>query len=89
MNNIEIGKKYFEYSNISDFDKITELFSEAFTYSFQNTWLYLGAENIISMQREFHLSFESLNWKVIDMQEENLELLKLILNLLEWRMESK
>lgn len=70
MENIEIAQNYFEYSNMSDFDKIAELFSSTSTYSSQNTWLYLGKVDIIKMQQVFHKSFESLNWNTIDVTEE-------------------
>ena len=70
MNNIDIAKQYFAVSNISDFNKIAELFSETSTYSSQNTGLYLWVRNIIEMQKWFHGSFEKLNWKVLEFVEE-------------------
>ncbi len=70
MKNIEIAQKYFEYSNMSDFNKITELFSETSTYSSQNTWLYLWVVSIIEMQKRFHGSYEYLNWNIINIKEE-------------------
>ncbi len=69
LTNIEIAKKYFEVSNQSDFDAIGKLFTHSTTYSSQNTGLYLGVEDILAMQRSYHGSFQSLNWKINDIQE--------------------
>jgi len=41
MTNIQIALKYFEVSNVSNFEEIEKLFHENITYSSQNTGLYL------------------------------------------------
>jgi hypothetical protein len=76
MENIKIAQKYFEVSNISDFDQICELFSETSTYSSQNTGLYLWTHDIIEMQKWFHASFENLNWEIKEIQEEKAGIIK-------------
>jgi len=70
MNNTQIALKYFEVSNQSDFEEIEKLFHENITYSSQNTGLYLWVQDILEMQKNFHGSFESLDWKILNSQEE-------------------
>ncbi len=69
MTALEIAKLYFELSNKSDFDGISKLFTDTTTYSSQTTGIYLGVEDIIKMQREFHGNFSALNWKVNSVKE--------------------
>jgi ketosteroid isomerase-like protein len=64
MTPTQLTKHYFEVSNKSDFTEIEKLFTENATYSSQNTGLYLGIDDIVDMQRNFHRSFEKLEWKV-------------------------
>jgi hypothetical protein len=70
MENTQITQKYFEYSNLSDFEKIAGLLSHTSTYSSQNTGLYVWVDAIIKMQEVFHNSFESLHWNTIQALEE-------------------
>ena len=70
MTPIETALSYFEVSNISDFDRISELFTESSTYSSQNTGLYVWIDDIIAMQKTFHNSFERLNWEIKSISEE-------------------
>lgn len=69
MTNLEIAKRYFELSNKSDFNGISELFIPTTTYSSQNTGLYLGKDNIIAMQKTFHDKFSSLRWRINSAEE--------------------
>lgn len=69
MSSLEIAKLYFELSNKSDFEGIEELLTESTTYSSKNTGIYLGAEDIMKMQREFHGSFKSLGWTITSSSE--------------------
>lgn len=69
MTYLEIAQLYFELSNESDFGGIEKLFAETATYSSQNTGLYAGKANILTMQREFHGKFKSLNWQVNSVEE--------------------
>ena len=66
---IEVAKKYFDLSNESDLDEVKKLFSYTTTYSSQTTGIYLGVEDIISMQRDFHGKFEQLHWTVNSIEE--------------------
>ena len=72
MNNTQIALKYFEVSNVSNFEEIEKLFHENITYSSQNTGLYVWVANIIEMQKKFHGSFESLEWKLWEVLEKKL-----------------
>lgn len=69
MTALETAKLYFELSNKSDFDGIAKLFTGTTTYSSQTTGVYLGVEDIIKMQREFHGKFSALNWEVNFVEE--------------------
>jgi hypothetical protein len=66
---LQIANHYFHLSNESDFDGIAKLFTESTTYSSQTTGIYLGREDILAMQREFHDKFASLKWNVNSAQE--------------------
>lgn len=69
MTNLEIAKHYFDLSNRSDFAGIALLFTDSTTYSSQTTGLYLGKDNILEMQREFHGKFSSLHWQINSVKE--------------------
>lgn len=66
---IELAQHYFDLSNDSDLDAIRELMISSTTYSSANTGLFLGVDDIIAMQTEFHAGFESLNWQVNAVEE--------------------
>jgi len=66
---LKIAKRYFELSNTSDFSGIKNLLAESTTYSSQTTGIYLGRENILTMQRTFHGKFSSLKWQVNSVEE--------------------
>ncbi len=70
MNNISLAKEYFEASNESDMKTISHMMSDSTTYSSPSTGLYLWVENIITMQGQFHASFEYLSWEVTSYFEE-------------------
>ena len=58
------AKQYFVLSNESDLDAIAAMFTESSTYSSENTGVYLGREQIMTMMRAFHESFSELHWEV-------------------------
>ncbi|HEY4964693.1 MAG TPA: hypothetical protein VIH90_08455 [Candidatus Saccharimonadales bacterium] len=64
MTDLEIVKRYFKLSNISDFKEIEKLLSDTTIYISQNAGKYFGKINIIKMQREFHAKFNTLNWSI-------------------------
>ena len=66
---LKVAKLYFELSNKSDFDGIKKLLTETTTYSSPATGIYLGADNILAMQRAFHGKFESLKWNIKSVEE--------------------
>jgi hypothetical protein len=66
---LEIAKRYFDLSNQSDFDSIGKLLSDNTTYSSQTTGIYLGREDILTMQRAFHGKFASLHWEIHSVKE--------------------
>jgi hypothetical protein len=61
---LRIANLYFGLSNKSDFAGIGKLFTETTTYSSQTTGIYLGRDDILSMQKAFHGKFTSLHWTV-------------------------
>lgn len=69
MTPLEIAELYFSLSNESNFEEIAKLFTGTTTYSSPNTGLYLGADDIINMQKGFHEKFKSLHWKVNRVEE--------------------
>jgi uncharacterized membrane protein len=69
MTNIEIAKHYFDLSNKSDFESIASLLTPSTTYSSQNTGLYVGKDDIMAMQRDFHGKFSVLKWRVNSVEE--------------------
>jgi ketosteroid isomerase-like protein len=64
MSALTTAKRYFDLSNESDFDGITELFSDQTRYSSQNTGEYVGRDSIITMQRQFHGQFKAKQWVI-------------------------
>ncbi len=69
MKPVAIAKKYFRLSNQSDFDGIGKLLSDSTKYSSQNTGVFIGKDDIITMQKNFHSKFSSLSWKVNSVEE--------------------
>ena len=69
MGPLEVAKHYFDLSNDSDLDGIRKLMTESTTYSSQNTGVYLGVDQIMEMQAEFHGSFETLGWEINRVEE--------------------
>lgn len=66
---LTLAKHYFELSNQSDFENITELFDESSTFCTRNNEYFIGAENIMRMQRLHHGLYKKLNWSVNDVEE--------------------
>lgn len=65
----EIAEQYFNLSNESNFEEIAKLFTSTTTYSSQNTGIYLGSEDIITMQKDFHGRFIKLKWAIDSIKE--------------------
>ena len=71
MDSKEVAKKYFDLSNDSNFSEIAKLFTDTTVYTSQNTGEYIGADDIITMQKAFHGKFIKLNWTVNSINEIN------------------
>lgn len=69
MTAIDIAKHYFALSNDSNFDEIKTLFSENSTFCSATQELFLGVNDIMTMQRLHHGSFKQLKWIVNNLQE--------------------
>ncbi|NND64535.1 MAG: nuclear transport factor 2 family protein [Gammaproteobacteria bacterium] len=67
---VKLAEKYFELSNHGDLDSIEQLFTESSTYSSQNTGVFFGCQDIMSMMRSFFESFETLEWQIKELKEE-------------------
>ena len=66
---LDLAQHYFDLSNDSNLDAIRELMTASTTYSSANTGIYLGVDDIMAMQTEFHAGFESLAWRVNTVEE--------------------
>ena len=66
---LEIAEKYFELSNEHELDTISEMFTDASTYSSINTGVFLGRKQIMDMMKPFHDSFSELHWEIVDCRE--------------------
>ena len=63
-NALQLAEHYFELSNAGDLKSIRLLFTDCSTYSSSTTGLYLGVDDIMSMQEAFFARFQSLGWTV-------------------------
>ena len=61
---LQLAQHYFELSNRGDLTAIRALLTPSSTYSSANTGVYLGAAQIMTMQRAFFDSFTDLHWTV-------------------------
>lgn len=66
---IKLAKLYFDYSNRSDMEAIASLMTEYTTYSSVRQGVFLGVDQIIDMQIEFHGAFEYLYWDILAIDE--------------------
>jgi hypothetical protein len=66
---IALARHYFDLSNDGKLDDIAFLFTDSTTYSSQKTGIFLGATQIIEMQRAFFADFESVEWTIKSTQE--------------------
>ena len=64
MTALETARLYFDLSNASDFAGIGKMLHAGTSYRSGNGDLFLGAEDILAMQREYHGSFARLHWTV-------------------------
>ena len=68
-NAVQLAKHYFDLSNEGRLSEIKKLFTASTTYSSDNTGLYLGADQIMEMQKAFFADFETLSWTVRSVEE--------------------
>ena len=66
---VQIAKHYFDLSNNGNLEEIEKLFTPSSTYSSSNTGVYLGADQIMEMQRGFFANFETIGWDVHSVEE--------------------
>lgn len=66
---LQLAQHYFELSNAADLDAIEPLFTASSTYSSVVTGVYLGADNIVAMQRVFFQAHRELRWTVHSLEE--------------------
>jgi hypothetical protein len=66
---VRVAQMYFVASNKSDMGAIAAMMSRSTTYSSAHTGVYLGVDQIITMQTAFHHSFKTLRWDVRETQE--------------------
>src|SRR5258708_5523944 len=69
MDALKIAQKYFDLSNESNFEGIANLFTDQTIYISQNTGKYIGRDNILAMQKDFHGSFKSKQWEINGIKE--------------------
>lgn len=66
---VKLAEHYFALSNAGKLDEIETLFTPSSTYSSANTGVFLGAEQIMGMQRTFFSSFKKVGWNVHSVEE--------------------
>jgi len=66
---IALARQYFDLSNERRLDEIEALFTESTTYSSEAIGIFLGAKEIVDMQRAFFAGFETLRWTITDTNE--------------------
>jgi predicted RNA-binding protein len=69
MTPLQTAQLYFDLSNKSDFEGIKELLTDSTIYSSQTTGEYVGADDILVMQKAFHGKFTSVKWNVNSVKE--------------------
>lgn len=69
MSALVTAKEYFDLSNARDLEGIANIFAEDATYSSDNTGLYYGKNDIMTMINGFFSSFSELNWVVHSIEE--------------------
>lgn len=69
MTPLEIAKQYFTLSNKSDISAISELLTDSTTYSSQVSGIFLGKDDIVTMQKEFHEKFKFIHWTINSVKE--------------------
>ena len=66
---VKLAEHYFALSNAGKLDEIEMLFTASSTYSSANTGVFLGAEQIMGMQRAFFSNFKTMGWNVHHIEE--------------------
>lgn len=65
----QIARTYFDYSNQSDMTQIGILFTEHCTYYSVNLGFFIGKNDVIAMQSDFHAQYQSLSWGILSLVE--------------------
>jgi hypothetical protein len=65
----QIARTYFEYSNQSDMAQIRSLLTENCTYYSRQLGFFIGRDDVIAMQAEFHDQYQSLSWEILSLNE--------------------
>lgn len=61
---LKLSEEYFLYSNQSNLTSIAKLLSTDSTYYSASLGFFIGKENIIAMQTDFHSQYKKLHWGV-------------------------
>jgi len=65
---ITLSKLYFSLSNQGNLKDIKKLFHPEATYSSEQTGLYYGVEDIMTMMHHFFNQYQSLHWHIDEMK---------------------
>ncbi|MFT5098618.1 MAG: hypothetical protein ACI9HY_000727 [Planctomycetaceae bacterium] len=66
---LQLAKHYFDLSNEGKLADIKNLFTPSSTYSSANTEVFLGVDQIMTMQSEFFAGYETLSWRINSIEE--------------------
>ncbi len=66
---LQLAKHYFDLSNEGKLADIKNLFTPSSTYSSANTGMYLGVDQIMTMQSEFFAGYKTLGWNIHSVEE--------------------
>lgn len=67
---LELATLYFELSNQSDFVQIASMFDQNSTFCTRSSEYFIGVDDIMSMQKAHHGSYQKLHWQVLKVKEE-------------------
>lgn len=65
----QVARRYFDYSNQSDMRAIGSLFHQHCTYYSAHLGFFIGHDDIIAMQRQFHGQYQHLHWQIDQLTE--------------------
>jgi hypothetical protein len=66
---LTLAEQYFDHSNRSELAQIAMLFDKNSTYYSTNLGFFVGKNDIIAMQTEFHGQYQTLAWKIESIAE--------------------